>query len=182
MGLELVELMMSVEQDLGITIPDRDAERIQTPGALAEYLADRLREFAVAPGRCASQRAFHELRAALVAQPGIPRSRVRPDAFVVDVVCADPRAWDAVAGSLMLPRRRSGLLWRWDRRSIPGHVRLRDLVRHRVEHGPYRFVREGTVDGRALWETVARHVAEAAGLDPAHVRPDAHLVYDLHLD
>jgi hypothetical protein len=40
-GLDTVEFVMSVEKEFGIEVPDADAERLLTPGAVVSYLMTR---------------------------------------------------------------------------------------------------------------------------------------------
>jgi len=42
MGLDIVEMLMEVESEFGVDIPDADAERLTTVGALYDYVAARL--------------------------------------------------------------------------------------------------------------------------------------------
>ncbi len=44
MGLDTVEMVMEIEQEFGIDIPDADAERIFTVGTLADYVWRRRQE------------------------------------------------------------------------------------------------------------------------------------------
>jgi acyl carrier protein len=80
MGLDSVELVMDVERTFGITIPDADAEKITTVGALHRYVVARLglEEAATTRSRCPSQVAFYRLRRSLVDGLGIDRGGVRP--------------------------------------------------------------------------------------------------------
>lgn len=41
-SLDLVELIMSLEEEFGIQIPDEDAEKIRTVGDAISYLEERL--------------------------------------------------------------------------------------------------------------------------------------------
>lgn len=41
-SLDLVELIMSLEEEFGIQIPDEDAEKIRTVGDAIAYLEERL--------------------------------------------------------------------------------------------------------------------------------------------
>jgi len=41
MGLETVELVMEIEDEFAIKIPDEDAERIQTVGQLEQYVVSK---------------------------------------------------------------------------------------------------------------------------------------------
>ncbi|XP_014210605.1 acyl carrier protein, mitochondrial [Copidosoma floridanum] len=40
-SLDHVEVIMAMEDEFGFEIPDMDAERLTTPGAIARYVADR---------------------------------------------------------------------------------------------------------------------------------------------
>ncbi len=40
-SLDLVDLLMSIEDEFGITIPDEDVENIQTIGDLVEYIDNK---------------------------------------------------------------------------------------------------------------------------------------------
>jgi hypothetical protein len=42
MGLEIVELVMRMEEEFEIDIPDQDAEKFTTIGEISDYLAARL--------------------------------------------------------------------------------------------------------------------------------------------
>lgn len=41
-SLDTVELVMALEEEFGIEIPDEDAEKIQTVGDVAKYIEERL--------------------------------------------------------------------------------------------------------------------------------------------
>ena len=108
MGLDLVGLVMEVEDEFGISIPDRDAERIQTVGDLYAYVRDRV---AAAPvGSCRSREVFYALRRPFVSVCRADRSAVRPSGRVDDhLPTADRRAaWATLAANagLKLPHLR----------------------------------------------------------------------------
>lgn len=42
MGLDSVEFVMDVEKEFGISIPDQDAEKLETMALLATYLTGRI--------------------------------------------------------------------------------------------------------------------------------------------
>lgn len=102
MGLDLVEMVMAVETEFGLAIPDEEASGLETPGLLHAYVCRRLAEM---PATCPSQAAFHRLRRGL-AQFGVERSAVRLDAPVAGLLEVTPSAWAALAGAvgLRLPR------------------------------------------------------------------------------
>lgn len=83
MGLDLVELAMAVEDSFALAIPNKDAQALETPRMLINYLADRLGAQAN-PGPCLSQRAFYKLRQLSIAELGsvgdsAERIAIRPD-------------------------------------------------------------------------------------------------------
>lgn len=76
MGLDGVELVLSVEEEFEIGIDDADAASLSTPRILADYVASRLGTPSIDNGRCLSQAAFYRIRSALVKQFGAPRQDV----------------------------------------------------------------------------------------------------------
>lgn len=106
MGLALVEMIMDVEEHFGIEIPDEDAAEIRTVGALHSYLLQRLAE--KHPGGsqsvCPSGHAFYQARRTLMDQFGVPRSRIRPDSRLDDLLPRRGRreAWGRFGGAIGL--------------------------------------------------------------------------------
>ena len=49
-SLDTVELVMALEEEFGVEIPDEDAERILTVGKLVDYLEQKLKRIAIAGG------------------------------------------------------------------------------------------------------------------------------------
>jgi hypothetical protein len=84
MGLDTVELVMEVEEEFGITIPDEDAEKISTVGQLYAYVLERLSFFATTP--CLSGALFYRLRRVLIRLHHVDRSGVRPAARIDELV------------------------------------------------------------------------------------------------
>ena len=94
MGLDLVELVMSVEERFEIDIPDAEAETLCTVGQLIAYVQHRVDAVSSGPP-CLSQRAFYRARRALIEAAGVRRADVRPSTSI-----------DA-----LLPRRRRLKTW-----------------------------------------------------------------------
>ena len=78
MGLDIVEFVISIEEALQVPIPDKDAELIETPGNLIDYLMARLPKSTL-PACCLSQRAFNRLRQILSRRLHISRKNLRLD-------------------------------------------------------------------------------------------------------
>lgn len=74
MGLDGVELVMSIEEGFGVTIADAEAEACVTPAAVIDLVFGKLR---ASDGRvCVSQRAFYLLRKGLTRTLGVSRRKV----------------------------------------------------------------------------------------------------------
>jgi len=82
MGLEGVEIIIEIENEFKIDIPDKDIKRILTVGGLAQYVQHRLtgKTIAVAEIPCTTMRAFHMLRRTMMNAFGIDRAAIRPQA------------------------------------------------------------------------------------------------------
>jgi len=78
MGLDGVELVMSIEEGFGVTITDAEAEACATPAAVIDLVYGKLR--ASDQRVCVSQRGFHILRKGLMSTLGLARSAVALDA------------------------------------------------------------------------------------------------------
>ncbi|NSL56090.1 phosphopantetheine-binding protein [Uliginosibacterium aquaticum] len=107
MGLDTVELVLSVEEEFGIAIPDADACELDTPRKLADYVLLRLGETRIADPRCLSQVQFYRLRRHLVQQLGISRKSLKLDTPLDEILQGDVRKhWKMlteICGASVLP-------------------------------------------------------------------------------
>ncbi len=105
MGLDSVELVLATEEEFGIHIDDADAEKITTPGMLADYVASRLGSTAAGQGHCRTQAGFYRLRAGLVKHFGARRKEVRPDSDIRTFLTGDTRKqWEKLKTAIDAPR------------------------------------------------------------------------------
>jgi acyl carrier protein len=113
LGLDTVELVLALEEEFGLQIPDDAATRLTTPGEVADYLCTRLRMHSDDP--CPSQRGFYQLRKAITRRWGRARAEIRPDTPLDPLLRGGARKkWQALGEELgcALPRlRRSRLLF-----------------------------------------------------------------------
>lgn len=85
MGLQIVELMMSVEDAFGMEFTDANAAKLSTVGAMHDAILQTLRERGESPDR---KQTWHRLREIIVAQLGVRPEEVTPAAsFVRDLGC-----------------------------------------------------------------------------------------------
>ena len=113
MGLEAIEFVMSTEEVFGVSIPDVEAQVLDTPRRLIDYLASRL---PVGPGPvCLCQRAFYRLRTAICEEFSSPSKAIRPKTDLLKVILAPhrPERWTAIGKKL-------GAEKYWPRLETPG--------------------------------------------------------------
>ena len=77
MGLDVVELVMTVEKHYGFTIPDTETARMRSVGDLHRYIVDH------AHPRPDSAEAWIWLRDTIEGEFGVPAERITPEAWIV---------------------------------------------------------------------------------------------------
>jgi hypothetical protein len=104
MGLELVEYVTAIEEAFEIAIPDADAQYLETPNKLIDYLCARLGDSGDAPPLI--QTAFYRLRNAITEELSVPRSRVKPITRLIELTDrSESEVWNAVARRLEVRRK-----------------------------------------------------------------------------
>ena len=100
MGLDGVELIMAVEDEFKIAIPNSDAEQCVTVGKLVDLVHSRLRQSAEAP--CASQHGFYIVRRQLMNVLGLTRSQIKPETRLGDLIGREDRrkCWQELVASI----------------------------------------------------------------------------------
>ncbi len=126
MGLDTVEIVMAVEQTFGISIPNRDAEKMLTPAHLISYVQQAVSSKPIQQP-CLTQRAFHRVRASLCEVTEFPRREIRLETRIDHLFPEDDRPWrwDAfreASGLLSLPH----LIFGRGTLLLPKHVK--DIV------------------------------------------------------
>ena len=77
MGLDVVELVMTIEEQYGFTISDADAREMRSVGDLHAYILDH------AVPRPDSQETWNWLRGMIERNFGVPAEKITPEAWVV---------------------------------------------------------------------------------------------------
>lgn len=104
MGLDIVELIMRVEEEFEIEIPDSDAEMLSSPGMLCAYIEHRLGRASspsTARSYCPTSRAFYAVRRELM-QLGIERRHITPQTSLEALWSRSQRRhnWNALGEAL----------------------------------------------------------------------------------
>lgn len=89
MGLDGIELIMAVEEEFAIAIPDADAAQCVTVGKLVDLIDARLRHSVAEP--CPSQRGFYVVRRELMSLLGLARTAIKPGTLLVDLIAREKR-------------------------------------------------------------------------------------------
>jgi hypothetical protein len=100
MGLDGVELVMSIEEGFGVSIDDAEAEKCFTPAAMIDLVYGKLR--ACDERICVSQRAFYLLRRGLSKTLGVSRRQVDLDTDIRSFVArrSEPEVWGELKTSV----------------------------------------------------------------------------------
>ena len=103
MGRTTVELIIEVEERFGITIEDECAGEIRTVGDFYALVLRKLNLPQPTPAfPCPSSVAFYRTRRALLPGSGVPRSRIRPDTRLDDVLphAGRRQAWEDLSAAV----------------------------------------------------------------------------------
>ena len=185
MGLDTVELVMEFEDAFGVSIPDRDAERMRTVGETADWLCVTLAVRPAPPKTCESRRQFYRLRRGMLKERLGPRRRLRPSTPVAAAVArpTDVPRWGRALRRLNLADAR----WPAARRPqsafgpVPhGDRTLGDLARRLARlRDPAELYIDGRVSREAVVERVRWIVAEQFGLPVDAIGESSDYINDL---
>ncbi|MGI5818484.1 MAG: hypothetical protein ACOX9R_10370 [Armatimonadota bacterium] len=94
MGLEGVELMLAVEDEFGIRVPEERAQEMETVRDLYDYIVETL--ISARPGVCPSMFVFYRMRRALAESLGMDRRSITPDSDFRELLAEStrPRHWE----------------------------------------------------------------------------------------
>jgi acyl carrier protein len=84
MGLDAVEIVISVEDEFQIVLTDAEAGSCETVGKLVDLVYSRLRHEASDP--CPCQHGFYLVRRQLMTLFALPRERIRPETRLAELI------------------------------------------------------------------------------------------------
>jgi acyl carrier protein len=174
MGLDTVELVMEIEDEFGFSMPDADAEVIQTCGQLCAYV---LRRINPPPPPCAC----YQLRRALMRQIPVTKEAMRPGSRLCDVVTEPYRTrWPAVAREIGLED-----FYSFGRRCeifFPSvYTRLADLARKMSLPKPYYLPDTDDPFEERVWQRVRQIISEQTAIPVSQIHPHSHFINDLNM-
>ncbi len=83
MGLDQVELLLALEEEFGIEIPDNARSQMTTVGDVYDWIR---KQVGANPNECLSQHVFYQMRNALVKNYGLERGKVKPSTKITDLI------------------------------------------------------------------------------------------------
>ena len=181
MGLEIVELVITVEERFQTCLTNAEAEKIIRVGDLYTVLMNRIRK--QNSHVCISSSIFYSIRRILEQDYNIHRSRIFPDATLTNLLLPQQRVqfWRSlqqnVAGNLPRLTRSHMLQWRGNQFPL-AIITLKDLVNKCHERS--RITDEFQPEDEALvWSEVCQSVAKQAGVPSEHLSFETEFFRDL---
>ncbi|MGD2118774.1 MAG: hypothetical protein PVG66_10465 [Chromatiales bacterium] len=90
MGLDIVEMIMAVEEEFELAIPNEIASTLETPGLVHEYVVTQLKENKkIKSNGEQDQEIWEKIQEVIVSQLGVTIDEVTKDAKFVDDLKAD---------------------------------------------------------------------------------------------
>ena len=183
MGLDLVELVIRVEETFGVSIPDRDAAELNTPGKVTDYILSRV-EQSHDPLSCLSQRAFYSLRREFIEQFSLERQQFVLDVKFKEILPEERRdeVWKNIGSSLGVKKwpAISGTSWLGGF-FTPTVQSVKELTDYFVTNEPLIVKGKETAWSRAqVWDVLERVIKDETAV--TDFSEDSRFVEDMHLD
>jgi acyl carrier protein len=183
MGLDIVEFVIAVEGALDIAIPDKDAERLETPRMLIDYLAQRLDATGQGEVNCLSQHSFYRARRAAAKRFGIENLSLHPQTLLSDIMGSRQSEWEALrddVGSTEWPKLKSD---NWFTSGLGGVTTLGELAQHLAAYDVAAMRDPHTPWSRKEIQAVVISLLETdLGIDMNSYTLDSQFVRDMGLD
>jgi acyl carrier protein len=184
MGLDVVELVMSIEESFGVRIPDAAAERMKTGRHIVRWL-ERVVPMGECP--CLTQRAFYRLRRAIQTRAPASSAPIRPNTGVAELFEGDDgnRDWKSIGEEFGMRGRWSAVTGRnWHGfGQWTNPVTLRDIVDDLVRYSACRFMGPGEGWSTAkIGAVLASIVTKELGVDPDGYTLDLRFQEDIGAD
>jgi acyl carrier protein len=191
MGLDTVELVMRIEEEFSIDLPDAELENVRTVGDLYQVVLDKLE---TTPS-CLSSKAFYRVRRALVECLNLSRRVVRPSTLLDSLM---PRAsliqhWQKIADhtGLALPALKRRRNWADSflgpfgsssyRIQTVGDLASSVLTLNYPEFAP-ASEKGSKPTAEDVWIKLVDIFCDQLGVDPDQVQPSATIADDLGVD
>lgn len=183
MGLDSVELILSIEEEFGIEFPDEVLDKITTVGQIYDYLREQLRS--IPSSTCFTQRLFYRLRRAIMQTYSIPRDVITLDMKLSEWMPMEEseEGWPYVQVTTGLEglEFEKTFLWLFKFGYTPHNSTMRDLVYAMITaHNLDLAIDRGSDE--ELWLKLVNVFVRQLNLSPMEIRPESRLAKDLGID
>ncbi|HEY9715095.1 MAG TPA: hypothetical protein V6C72_16615 [Chroococcales cyanobacterium] len=181
MGLDSVELIIAIEEEFGLEIPNEEAEKLTTVGQTYEYLCSAIG--AKPPLECLRNRMFYKIRRGLIEMYGVPRKPITLDARLQDVVPKDQlqAGWPYLELFTELKFPRSREEWPFFTTINPGESTIREIIATVLALNQDKLIVEP--DSRdEVWLRLCNVIVQQTNVDLDEIRPGASFTRDLGID
>ena len=182
MGLDAVELLLAIEEEFGVEIPDHDAERITTVGEAYDWLRATLHS--TPPANCITQKMFYRVRRALIENYGLSKQSITLDAKIKDLVPAHElkEAWPYLDlfAELDFPKLDKSW-WPMGRRFSTDELTLRELLTAMATLNAEKLLVEPGSD-EDIWIRLTKVIQAQLNVSLREIQPDASFTKDLGMD
>ncbi len=182
MGLDGVELVMAIEAEFAVEIPDEEAEHMITVGSVFEWLKKQVATGD--PVECLTQKIFYKLRTALMDNYRLARKDITPDTKLSAIVPIKEmdESWPFLQLfiELELPELKSGAKFfdvKVDKQSITVRGLVYDIIQK--NHDLLSPKLESEVE---VWNRLVKVFVRQLNVKAEDVRYDASITRDLGVD
>ncbi len=183
MGLDSVELVMAIEEEFGIEIPDAEAEKITTVGEMYDFLRKTLRS--TPPVHCITQRMFYKVRKAIIENYGVPKRSITLDSTLKDLVpqheLKDAWPYLDLFAQLEFPKLERDWWPIGRRRSSADGLTLRELLTAMATLNAAGLLVEPGSD-EDIWVRLTNVIHQQINVSVHEIQPDASFTRDLGVD
>ncbi|MBS2008934.1 MAG: hypothetical protein JST01_17925 [Cyanobacteria bacterium SZAS TMP-1] len=182
MGMDSIELVLEIEQEFGIEIPDNIAEQITTVGEMYEFLKERLHS--TPPAHCMTQRMFYKVRKAITDNYAVPKQSITLDTKLKDLAPAQELkdAWPFLDlfAELDFPKLDKNW-WPIGLRMSTDVLTLRELLTAMTTLNAEKLLLEPGSD-EEIWVRLTKVIQRQLNVELREIQPDASFTKDLGVD
>lgn len=179
-GLDSVELVMGIEEEFGLEIPDHEAEKLVKVGITFEYLKTRLAK--ETSENCISQKFFYKLRKALIQNFGTERRSITPDTYVTDLVSKKEleEGWPFLElfSELEFPPYETKQSFFWLLKQHDRPRTIRDIVMGMIDLNRYKIDLSKNTDAQ-IWTRLITVIVSQLNVNRDEVTYETRYVQDL---
>lgn len=197
MGLDSVEILVRVEEHLGISVPDGEAAKILTVKDFVDCVFAKVTVNATE--KCKSQMLFYKLRNYFTDRHKIPKGDIRTNIKIGDLIVVDLKeTWSGIEKYLKLdlpvlsdldlnPTKEKEVkllgIKVWTKKSPVTVGTIGDLVNWTLSKNYNTLINAGSLSGKSdVEKVIIGIISESAGISIDEIKLEHKISYDLGID